>query len=409
MALTAATLRRNRIAILGYEFLWGVGQPFLHSATTLPGYLKALGAPGALIGLVPAVFSGGIALAGPFSLLFIRPGPHRFRKTMATYRIGIGLYLALAASAFWLPTDAVALRLACFFTCYTAYVLVVGTGDPHYVAMVVESIPDKERGWFFGLRLVWFAVGGLLGGLFAGPVLRAIPAPRNFGLSVGVGAILLLLSTLWFGRFRDHPAPAKDKRPGIFDCLLDVVRLAARRRGFLLFLIAACLLVAAQAPYAFIALEIKRRLGAGDALLGHLSAVAMASSLVFALAMGYAGDRFGHRRAFIAGLLLYAVGLVGSLGVASPFALMAAYFVASVTNPTWGVAAVNLGLECAREPDPARVYAGIALVTAGLRIIGPPLAGAAGDRWGCPPVFAAAALLCVLAALVALLLPQQKA
>lgn len=394
--------RHNRIAILGFEFLWGIAIPFVQPTTTLPGYLKALGASALVIGLVPAVFSGGIAIVQPLSLYLIRPGPRRLGRMLGTYRVGACFYLIMAASAGLLPQGETHLRVATFFLCYTAYVLIAGMGDPHYIAMVVASSTPRERGWFFGLRIVWFGLGGLLGGLLAAPVLRALPVPQNFGLSIFVGATIILTATAWFARFRDAPTPDDTPHPSLLACLTDVGHLARQRRPFLLFLLATSLFVMAQGPFAFLALFIKERLHAGDALLAHLGFLFAASTMIFALVVGRLGDRFGHSVPFVGGLLLYAFGLGAVLLGSSAPTVLLAYFLASTCSPVWQIAAFNLGLECAGHVEAARIYAAINLTSAPWRVLGPLLAGAAVDRWGYPVVFATAALLSLVGALIAL-------
>ena len=74
----------------------------------------------------------------------------------------------------------------------------------------------------------------------------------------------------------------------------------------------------------------------------------------------------------MAGICLYAVGLVivvagGIAHAASGFLLPGRHL-----RAVWAVSGFNLGYECSDEPDPARVYAGVSLVSAPLRIIGPP-------------------------------------
>lgn len=400
--------RRNRSLILGFELIWGTGLPFLQSTTTLPGYLASLGASGFLIGLVPAVFAGGIAIVQPLSLYLIRPGPNRFRNFLWAYRLGICCYLAMAASALFLPAGATSTRITLFFVCYLGYVLLAGAGDPHYVAVIVESVPKRERGWFFGLRQICFGLGGIVGGAFAVYALRALPAPANFGLSILIGAVLLMLATAWFSQFRYVAQADPGKRPPLLSCLVDVAHLARRRRSFLIFCVVTALFVLAQGPFAFLALYIKESLRAGDGLYGKLGFLTMASSLVFAFLLGRIGDRLGHRRTLMAGFFLYALGLVVALAGTSPSPLLAAYFLAAICGPAWAISGFNLGFECSDEPDPARVYAGVSLVSAPLRIIGPPAAGAAVDHWGCSAVLTAAAGLALAALLLLVFLPDRQ-
>lgn len=400
--------RRNRLLILGFELIWGTGLPFLQSTTTLPGYLASLGVSGFLIGLVPAVYAGGIALVQPLSLYLIRPGPRRFHSLLWAYRLGIFCYLAMAASALLLPADAVSARVGLFFLCYTGYVFLAGAGDPHYIAVIVESVPKGERGWFFGQRQICFGLGGIIGGAFAVHALRALPTPANFGLSILIGALLLLLATIYFSRFNYVAQGDPGKRPPLLSCLVDVYHLACRRRRFLLFCVVTALFVLAQGPFAFLALYIKDVLHAGDGLYGKLGFLTMASSLVFAFLLGRAADRVGHRRTLMAGICLYAVGLVIVVAGASPTLLLGSYFLAAICGPVWAVSGFNLGFECSDEPDPARVYAGVSLVSAPLRIIGPPAAGAAVDQWGHVAIIIGAAGLALLALLLLALLPERE-
>jgi Na+/melibiose symporter-like transporter len=258
---------------------------------------------------------------------------------------------------------------------------------------VVLATTPRERGRFFGLRIVWFGTGGLLGGVFAARALHALETPLNFGLSIAVGGALILLATAWFSLYRDDAGAETAPRPSLVACLTDVWEIARRRRTFLIFLLAASLFVLAQGPFAFLALFIKERLQADDTLLGRLSAVFAVCSMTLALATGYAGDRFGHRTTFQWGLIAYAGGLALALAGHTPPVLFTAYFVASTSSPVWQVAAFNLALECSGEKDAARVYAGLSLVSAPLRIVGPLGAGAGIDRWGYSPVIAGALLL----------------
>lgn len=403
-----AIRRQNRRTILLFELFWGIALPFVQSTTTLPGYLQSLGASGILIGLVPAVFAGGIAFIQPFSLYLIRPGPARLRKTLAAYRLGASCYLLMALSAFLLPADAVTLRLVSFFVCYLGYVFIAGAGDPHYFAMVVGSTTARDRGWFFGLRIVWFGLGGLLGAALATPLLRAVAAPHNFALSMAAGALFILSATVWFTRFCDDSKPDPGLRPSLGECLTDVWRLARLHPHFLLFLVAACLFVLSQGPFAFLALYIKGRLAAGDGILARLGALFAVCSMIFALLLGRAGDRFGHRSTFLFGIVCYALGVGWMMVATSLPGLFAAYFLASIFSPAWQVSAFNLGYECAGEVDAARVNAGIALVTAPLRIIGPVAAGAALDRWGYPTVFTVTVAVAVVSLLLALGLPHHR-
>lgn len=383
--------KRNRTAILGFEVLWGLSIPFVLVTTVLPGYLNALGLSKVLIGMVPALFSGGIALAQPLSLYVLGSGPGRFRKMLWAYR-GAGMcYVVMALFVLLLPSEAVLPRVLSFFACLSAFVLLVGFGDPHYIASIMDTIDPRERGWFFGLRFVCAGTGGLIAGGAASRVLGWLCPPQSFGLSILVGGAIIVIATLWFSRFRPGERAACEPRLSVAECFGVVVRIARGNRRFQLFLAAISLCVLMQGIAVFVVLSIRTRLHAGDSVLGWLGSIELGAWVVFALLLGRIGDRLSYRAAFGAGIALYLAALATVQFGSGQLVLFAGYFLASVLGPTIAVVGFHLGYACSGETNVEQVYSGISVAEAPCRIAGPMLAGVLVQTSGYTPVLVCAA------------------
>ena len=94
--------RRNLLAIVSWEFLWGLGLPFAMFATFIPAYLGALNAPKALIGFIlsfPPIFA-----AGQILMSYLIPA----KKRLVIYRLiitGASVpWLAYSGAAFFWGT-----------------------------------------------------------------------------------------------------------------------------------------------------------------------------------------------------------------------------------------------------------------------------------------------------------------
>ena len=70
--------RRNTFGISSVEFLWGLGMPVVVESTFLQLFLRNLGASNFLIGLIPTLFSGGVAVFALFLVDLGRSWVHNY-------------------------------------------------------------------------------------------------------------------------------------------------------------------------------------------------------------------------------------------------------------------------------------------------------------------------------------------
>ena len=115
---------RNTFGVSSVEFLWGLGTPVVIESTFLQLFLRNLGARSVLIGLIPMLFSVGLALIAPLSGTLTAPLTRKRPAVLATHVaaslpiLGLGAYLWLAKFTFS--------TLSVFFAAYALFSVGVG-------------------------------------------------------------------------------------------------------------------------------------------------------------------------------------------------------------------------------------------------------------------------------------------
>lgn len=389
---------RNRAVILAFEFLWGVAMPFVYVSTVLPGYLNHLGVEKIWIGLAPAIHNGAIALVQPLSAYAIPPGSRRLGRMRALYACGALTY-ALLGGFILAGIPGAMLGLGVTLLVELVFSTAVGAGDPHYMQLVTAATTPAGRGRFFGLRAVLLGLGGILGGELASRVLRAGPAPFNFGWSFLIGGLAYLFSVTAMLFYRERTeVEAPPVRGGFREFVSQRMLGYARQEDFRAYLVAVVLFSIAACGFPFLSLLLQERLGASDRLFGTLGALFMGCNLVMSWLLGAVCDRWGSRRGFALTLVLFTLGVLGCLTLQERYALYAAYLLASAWMPGQLVAVTDLALRLASRSAPSDVTATMMVAMAPARILGPVLVGAAIDRWSYGPALGG----CLVAAVAAL-------
>jgi hypothetical protein len=387
-------LDRNRACILAFELLWGLAMPFVYYSTVLPGYLQHLHVPSAWIGLAPALHTGMLALVQPLSAYGFRRGEGRVSRMLRIYASGALGYAVLGAVVLAGFGSAAAAMAG-----VAVFALATGIGDPHYMETVVEAVSPELRGRFFGLRNVFLGIGGIVGGVLAGMLLKSAPAPDNFGRAFLTGGLLYMASTLSMAWYRQPPAIQEERSRGFGSFLSERVAGHLRRPGFAPYLLATVFFSLAVCAFPFLGLLVKERLHETDRILGFLGAILMGCNLTVSVVLGVVCDRWGSRLGFILALLAYVGGVLGCLAFHQPLPLLLSYGLACSWMPGQFVAGTDLALRLAREAPASEVTALMMAAMAPARILGPIALGAALDRWGHGAALSAAADFGMLAVL----------
>ncbi|WP_022797436.1 MFS transporter [Thermus islandicus] len=386
--------RNYRLAVVNGWLVW-LGDAFLNPNIVLSGFAAKLGAPGAFIGLLPALLQAGGMVPQAFLAPWVARLPRKivlYRKVAALRLSGV-LLMALSALLFGQNPS---LLLLGFLLGLLLNALFTGVSSLPFWEVVAKTTPPGRRAALFSARNL---VGGLLAFL-AGFGVREVlalplPFPLPYALLFALGALAYGAGWYLFG-LTDEPEEApKEAR---LDLKAPLLRPAFRR-----YLGVRLLLALAGLAEPFYAAYAVRVLGQGKELGLYLALYALAftlSNLLWAR-MAARGSRgvlqVGAGLALLAPLLALSLspGLFGLV-----FLLQGAYLAAL------GLATTTYLLNLA-PPGERSAAIGLANTLAGLFAFSPVLGGYLADRLGFAALFLLAALLYALALLLGRRLPEE--
>ena len=401
--------RHNRRIILGFEFTWGIGTGCLQVATVMAGYLNYLGASRTIIGFLPAVTTATLLAAATLSVHLIRPEKGRIRKVILVYGIGSLCYVFLGLLTLLLPVDSIKARIAACLLLQAAFGYFVFSGDPHYTSMLVEMTSPRERGRFFGLRIAAFGSGGVVGGLLASSLLRSIPSPYDYGSCFLTGALMILISIVWFSRFREMSLPEKAEVTRYGTLIASGLSLLRNHRDFRQFTYWQVLFLMMAGIYPFLGVWIHDRLDLPESAMGQLSIAFTLATVMFAPLLGFLGDHLGHRVAMRVSICVFMVGLATVATAGSYPAVWFGFLLCSCDLGTNAVVTPNYAYALLPNTQPAKVMGALMCVGATVRTVSYLSIGVLLDRLSYLPMVGAAVVLGLLCLTVSLRLADDRA
>ena len=331
-----------------------LGDAFFNASIVLSSFAAKLGAPNAVIGLLPALLSAGSMIPQAFVAPYVARMPV---KVVLYRRVAV---LRVSSLAF------IDLLLACFVLGLALNGLVTGFSSLPFWETVAKTIPIERRAALFGGRNL---VGGLLAFL-AGILVRfLLGTPLPFPIPY---AILFTLGTLAFGLSHEPP---DEGRPA------ERIRLSLPLKDFAFrrFLRVRMLFAVASMTEPFYAAYAVRKLGQSSEIGLYLTLYTLASVLSNLLWVRLS-QRYGSKLLILSG---------ASLGMVTPILALllppGAFGLVFLLQGTY-LAALGLGsttyLLNTADPQNRSSYIGLANTVVGVVSFSPVLGGLLADRLG---------------------------
>ena len=227
--------RRNTFGISSVEFLWGLGMPVVMESTFLQLFLRNLGASNFLIGLIPTLFSGGMAV---FSLFAGSLTGHVEHKRPVVILVHVAASLPILTFGIVLKlTGFTSSILLVFYCCYALFSIGIGFIFPVWHNYLVKIfIPQRS---ISALSVMWISQS--VAKIISSYLLLRIVERYSFSVA-GSSMIFTAIGLIFFaGSFlflitreksESSPIRASAGRDGLFHGFRSVLR----NRNFLLFL-----------------------------------------------------------------------------------------------------------------------------------------------------------------------------
>lgn len=270
-----------RMGVLNGVVFTGI-EALIAPTLVLAWFINGLGAPNAVVGLLPAILAGGWFLPQ----MFIASRVQGLAYMMPRYvNVGIvrAIFMGLLALSTVLFASQPVVLLVLFFVFFTLYSFSAGWSGVPWYEMVNKVISPRRRGTFFGLRNFW---GGLLALALAAPVGAimseelGLPFPYNFALLFGIAAAAVLLGVYFWSAIREPAAVQTAPPMGVRKLFRRGLEAYRTDRDYRSFLVARVLISLATVADPFYVVYAKNVLGAPAATVGlYLGASSIASLL----------------------------------------------------------------------------------------------------------------------------------
>lgn len=375
--------------------MFGVALGFASFGTILPLFVASMTDSATLIGLVPAIHAAGWLLPQLFTANYTAR-LRRYKRTVLMMTIHERLpFLGFALVALLLPKIGLQAGLIVTFMLLTWQGLGGGFTANSWTSMISKIIPPESRGTFFGTQAAvanLFISGAAVG---AGYILDWFDTPVDFMACFLIASLFFTLSWIFLALTREPADYAKVIEENSLPLWRGAANILKRDKNFSWFLTARILSQFATMGFVFYIVYALRRFQMDAVTAGFLTATLTVAQTVANAAMGWMGDRVGHRLMLIVGAasaLLSSALAWFAPSLAWFFPIFALSGFANVSIWTNGMTmTVDFSSENERP-----FYIGLAqTLTAPATIIAPLIGGRIADTQGFVSTFAWSAMLSI--------------
>jgi MFS family permease len=249
-----------------------------------------------VIGLVPAIFSGGWLLPQLFTANWVQRLP---RKKIAPVRVGLFSerlpILLLALSAWWLPTDYPQLALVAFFLIFTWNQFGGGLIAVAWQDMVAKIFPTDRRGRFLGFSHFSGTAMGVLCAAAATWFLEQYGFPKGYALSFSVGAVCIFISWSFLALTREPAQVSEAPQVSQREYLRSLPAVVRSDTNFARYLLNQAVWALSGMGTGFVAVYAVQRWSLPDSIAGSFTAALLVGQAAGNLFFGPLADRKGFR------------------------------------------------------------------------------------------------------------------
>ncbi len=213
--LSPVSVRRNRTILLAEVTLFMFASSVLDVRTLLPAFVRGYSSSLILIGLLPAIRSGGNLLPQLIAAHFMRSHARKKPWLIAGCLIRSLPVAATALLLVFQPHASAAMVLGLLYVSLTIFAVANSFGSLAWWDILGKVIPRGERPGFFGGMMVGASTMGIAAGLLAKALFDS-PRwhfPQNYGVLFALAFTALAVGvTLFF--WLDEPAGSGEPRAG---------------------------------------------------------------------------------------------------------------------------------------------------------------------------------------------------
>lgn len=405
----AAHLRRNFALGVLNGAMFSFAEALMSVDTVLTWFVQRLGGSNFLIGLVGPMRDAGWFLPQLFMAHRLQREPLKmpiYRRMMVVRAVA---WLVWTAAAFVLAANFPAL-LAVFFVAYGVNALASGFSGLSFMDIVAKTIPATRRGTYFGGRLFFGSLLGLVASGLVGVMVaenNPTPFPLNVAMLFVVAWIAAVIGLFSFGLVKEPDGEVRDEADTMTSHVRRAARLPRQNENLRYLLVARVVILLSYIAAPFYSIYSINVLHAPVSILGVYVGVRTIVSLFINPVWSRLSDRRGNKvvmqwaTACGAAMLAWALfAPIAAESVRAETSVMAYLFVPvfalmGLYETGVGIGAVNLLLEIAPGNDRA-IYVGLTNTVLGVAYFSTIASGLLVDALGYRGVFLIALLLLIV-------------
>ncbi len=304
------------------------------------------------IGLVPAIFSISFYLPQ----LFAANHAERLPRKLPFVRFIGGVlervpYLFLGFAIFFFAKSAPSIALFSIYLVVGLGAFGAGVATPAWFSMIGKVLPVNKRGIFFGVADGLGTMFGFVGAFIVGVVLQEVAYPLNFASLCLVAAIFMGISWVGLSLNREPESPIVKAHIPFQRYFRQLPAILRRNHNYRRFMLSYALSRFSMMGTSFFIVYGNERFPLSGTDVGLLTAVLIGSQAVMQLALGWLGDRRGHKfNLALSGLSLAAAALVAN-GATSVVGLIPSFILLGAGLAADRISHLNIVLEFAVPED----------------------------------------------------------
>ena len=372
--------KRNAAAILVDYISFTVAFTFISLTSVLPSFVRRLSDSALVVGLVTAIYYGGLLLPQVLVARVIADKPRKRPYAVATLAGRVTIWII--ALALWSGVaDDPTKMLVVFFVCLALFVISDGAAIVTWMDIGARAIPAGRRARLFGVSQALSAAVGVGVGALIGLILDRpdLGFPRDYAVLFTLAAVSMVPSTIALIAIREpppRPRASGDEASLGRKAFAQIVRDPRLRR-----LIGCRLLIGLMnLASAFYVVHAQDVLLLPESAIGTFTIAYTVATIVASLGLGALGERRGpHAVIRVAGVAaaispLYALAahLAGAGWLVTAYPIV--FVGLGIVNSTWIVGFANYTLELAPEGLHG-AYIGVGNTVLGLLAVTPILGG----------------------------------
>ncbi len=292
---------------------FGAGLGFASFVTVIPLFVNSLTESTTIIGLIAALHIIGWQLPQLFTARKVA-GLRLYRPMVLRRTIEERWpFLGLAVVALLIPVMSNQVALGLTFLLVVWHSFGGGFTATAWQSMISKIMTRERVGTFFGAQSAAANLMAAITAVAAGWILLNIEYPYNFALCFFLTSILMTISWvfLWAAREIAHePRKVTVEEDALWPNLRDILR---RDVNFRWFIAARVLTQFAWMATSFYTIYAVRQYEMDEQTAGLMTSVLLLGQTFANPLIGWVGDRFGHRRVFMGGLMVMLASIVVAL------------------------------------------------------------------------------------------------